>query len=253
VDTGFHPYLLKAAFPHLTVMYLQDFEDYAGMKVPFVFERVVVADRAAAARALGEDEPRFVTAFEEREGARDRENRWWWEPIKKNMLEFLDLEVNEKEKVVTYLVRQDGDGRAGLRTEDHEKLVSALKKMERNIGCEVNVVYEDTRRTSWVERMEAIVRSTVSLYFCCRLRFTYRSWVCGVHRLFWVCMETTLWISHSCNARHTQHLLRCTRRENSLAIVRLLLIRWDNSILLGLARGKFFNILHCSRWSNPLV
>ncbi|KAF5357195.1 hypothetical protein D9756_006594 [Leucocoprinus leucothites] len=181
-DTGFHPYLLKAAFPHITALYLQDFEDYAKMEgVPFVFERIVVADRKAAKKVLNSDgdgggsDPEFLTAFElgaREEGLVRRDDRGggkgkgeWWNPIRKNVLEFLDLDEEslKRKKVVTYIVAQDVEGKPKLKEEDHEKLISALKKMERNIGCEVYIVNEDTRRTPWVERMEAIVRSTVVL------------------------------------------------------------------------------------------
>lgn len=66
---------------------------------------------------------------------------------------------------MTYFVTQGGvPGRPKLKDDDHEKLVSALKRMERNLGCDVQVFYEDTSRTTWVERMEAIVRSTVSVF-----------------------------------------------------------------------------------------
>ena len=179
-DLGFHPYLLKAAFPSLSVMYSQDLEDYANMKVPYALERVVVADRKAAKRVslslenddVGVAEPEFLTAFEL--GAQEEElvqqghesqKGEWWEPIRQNMLEFLDLDREEslKKPIVTYIITQDMEKRPKLKGEDHERLVFLLQKMERNLGCEVNIINEDTRRTLWIERMEAIVRSTVSL------------------------------------------------------------------------------------------
>ncbi|KAF9450284.1 hypothetical protein P691DRAFT_665614 [Macrolepiota fuliginosa MF-IS2] len=163
-DTGFNPYLAKAAFPHLTVMYFEDFDDYSKMQVPFVFERLVVADREAASKALESSEPEFITPFDQLEAS-----EFWWEPVRRTMESFLDLSEHSSSsattKVVTYIVTQDNDeGRsAKLKEEDHEKLVSALKKMERNTGCEVHIISDDTRRTAWIERMEAIVRSTVVL------------------------------------------------------------------------------------------
>ncbi|KXN89323.1 hypothetical protein AN958_05821 [Leucoagaricus sp. SymC.cos] len=161
VDTGFHPYLAKAAFPHLTVMYFQDFEDYAQMKVPFMFERLVVADREAASRVADDVDPEFLTAFEVRNSSEVSVN--WWEPIRRNMLRFLDLDDGEKSRVVTYIVTQGVEGRAKLKEEVHEKLVSTLKKMERNVGCEVHIIYEDNKRTPWTERIGAIARSSVVL------------------------------------------------------------------------------------------
>ena len=179
-DLGFHPYLLKAAFPSLSVMYSQDLEDYANMKVPYALERVVVADRKAAKRVslslenddVGVVEPEFLTAFElgaqeeelVQEGHESQKGEWW-EPIRRNMLEFLELDREEswKKPIVTYIFTQDMEKRPKLKGEDHERLVFLLQKMERNLGCEVNIINEDTRRTLWIERMEAIVRSTVSL------------------------------------------------------------------------------------------
>ena len=169
-------------------MYFQDFEDYGKMEVPYVFERVVVSDRKAAALSLerknhdgdqdvGKVEPEFLTAFElggmreERVGDYQKRGEWW-EPIRRNMLEFLDLDQEEgeeswekkKKPVVTYIVSQDMEHGPKLKAEDHARLVSLLQKMERNLGCQVNIINEDTRRTSWIERMEAIVRSSVSAF-----------------------------------------------------------------------------------------
>jgi len=171
-------------------MYFQDFEDYGKMEVPYVFERVVVADRKAAAVSLerknddtdqdvGKVEPEFLTAFElggtQEERVDDYQKKGeWWEPIRRNMLEFLDLDQEEEEEeswekkkkkpVVTYIVSQDMERGPKLKAEDHARLVSLLQKMERNLGCQVNIINEDTRRTSWIERMEAIVRSSVSAF-----------------------------------------------------------------------------------------
>lgn len=190
VDTGFHPHLAKAAFPHLTVMYFQDFEDYAKMQVPFVFERLVVADRGAASRVLDPSEPEFLPAFEL------ETSEFWWEPVRKAMETFLDLPEYSTKKVVTYIDTQDAEGRPRLKKEDHERLVSALKKMERNTGCEVHIVSDDTKRTAWIERMEAIVRSTVSI---CHISFRLCAHVpllSASLRLCLVFMEITLWTLH---------------------------------------------------------
>lgn len=156
VDTGFHPYLLKTAFPQLTAMYLQDFEDYAKMQVPFVFERLVIADREATSHVLDSSEPEFLPPFEL------QTSEFWFEPVRKTLESFLGVGELSSKKAVTYIVTQDNEVGPKLKQEDHEKLVSALKRMERNIGCEVHIISDDTRRTTWTERMEAILKSTVS-------------------------------------------------------------------------------------------
>jgi hypothetical protein len=169
VDTGFHPYLLKTAFPHLTVMYFEDFDDYAQMEVPFVIERLIVADRQAASKALEPSNPAFLPPFEH------AASEFWLEPIRRSLESFFDFNDGSsavtKKKVVSYIVTQENDDSAKLKKEDHEKLVSELKRMERNMGCEVNIIYDDTARTSWIERMGAILRSSVSNFFLllCRL------------------------------------------------------------------------------------
>ncbi|KXN89322.1 hypothetical protein AN958_05820 [Leucoagaricus sp. SymC.cos] len=66
VDTGFHPYLAKAAFPHLIAMYFQDFEDYTQKRVPFMFERLIVAERESVSRVVDDVDPEFLIAFEAR-------------------------------------------------------------------------------------------------------------------------------------------------------------------------------------------
>jgi hypothetical protein len=153
--TGFHPYLTKVAFPGLGVMYKEDWNDYQSMQVPFVLERVVIADRGAAAEASSQ-RPVFAGLFEDFEASAH-----WFEPIRKTLALSLDVEdglERERKRVVTYLSAQDESPGLILREDDHNALVDALKKMGRRRGYEVNIV---TSKTKWVERMSAIARSTV--------------------------------------------------------------------------------------------
>lgn len=194
VDTGFHPYLAKAAFPYLTIMYSQDFEDYAKIRAPFVFERLVIADRLAAAQVLDPTEPDFSPAFEL------ETSKFWWEPVRKTMASFLDLSSSGQDatkKAMTYIVTQDNLASPKLRSEDHEKLVSALKKMERNTGYEVHIIYDDTARTPWIERMEAITRSTVSIATQLDNHYHMLTTRPIMFRLFLVFMGITSWILRS--------------------------------------------------------
>jgi hypothetical protein len=145
-------------------MYFEDFNDYAQMEVPFVFERLVVADRLAASNALDHSEPTFSPPFE-----LQTSSEFWLEPIRRSLEAFFDFDsgsVVGKKKVMTYIVTQDNDDEksAKLMKKDHEKLVSGLKRMERNMGCEVHIIYDDTARTTWMERMGAILRSSVSIF-----------------------------------------------------------------------------------------
>jgi hypothetical protein len=180
VDTGFHPHLLKAAFPHITVMYMEDWEDYHKLQVPFVIERIVIADREAAETAQYLGQPIYGPSF----GLKASE--FWWEPVRRTLTAYFG-EVEEKvgKKVVTYLHRQGEKTGLRLRDEDHMALVTALKSLNRTHGYEVHIVSSVMDETTWSENMNAIVKSSVStatpndssLPKCC----TKNQVVLGVH------------------------------------------------------------------------
>ncbi|KAI0370526.1 hypothetical protein BV20DRAFT_966417 [Pilatotrama ljubarskyi] len=114
--TGTHPLLPKAVLPALGVWYEEDWQDLADMHVPFLLERVVVADRGAAER--GRDQ--WVSAADaarqdeltKREPGREGEPPWaapfvglhapegWWAPVRAALLRYLHV----------------GDGAAGADT-----------------------------------------------------------------------------------------------------------------------------------------
>lgn len=160
-DSGFHPYLPKAAFPLLGLMYKEDWEDYALMEVPFVFERLVVADLGAAARSTN-DMPPFALPLVGLHASKD-----WWEPIRQNLAKFLHVNLhtqnlnNGQEKtVVTYISRQDATSGSRLRSADHNALVSALETLHESNDFEVNIVSSEGQ---WTERLSAIAQSNVIL------------------------------------------------------------------------------------------
>ncbi|KAF8155884.1 hypothetical protein B0H34DRAFT_715231 [Crassisporium funariophilum] len=160
VDTGFHPYLAKAAFPQLTVQYLQDWEDYHQMEVPFVFERLVIADQSVAEGAVKSALPVYSPALE-LEGA----SRHWWEPVRRNVAQYLGAyEVKPKaKKVVTYLHTQDDPQGPKLSSENHKALVHDLSTMARTHGYELNIVSTQTAATAWTVKMTAVVKSSIIL------------------------------------------------------------------------------------------
>jgi len=131
-----------------------------------VMERVVVADRGAAARARRgpADQPVFSPPFENMEASSH-----WWEPIRRMMAGFVRLgEEGEKKGkftaqkavkyVVTYLSTQENGTGPKLRDEDHQRLVRALKDLESRHGFEVNVV---PANAEWLTRMKILTRSTI--------------------------------------------------------------------------------------------
>jgi hypothetical protein len=150
--TGFHPFLAKAAFPTLGINYRKDWEDYHSMQVPFILERVVIADRGAADRS-GKT-PAFSSPFEDLHAS-----KYWLEPIRRALVAYLDVpQDGKKKRVMTYLSRQGLTG-PRLKNADHEALVKELNKLGRRHGYEVVILSE---KVSWDQRMTAIVQSTVS-------------------------------------------------------------------------------------------
>ncbi|KAG1833257.1 hypothetical protein DFJ58DRAFT_228111 [Suillus subalutaceus] len=163
-DSGFHPYLPKAAFPSLGLMYKEDWEDYALMEVPFVFERLVVADFRAAARPAI-DVPPFALPLVGLNASKE-----WWEPIRQNLAKFLhvdhrpqNLNSGQEKTVVTYISRQDATTGSRLRRADHDALVNALKTLHESNDFEVKIVSSEG---PWAERLSAVAQSNVILGVC---------------------------------------------------------------------------------------
>jgi hypothetical protein len=157
VETGFHPYLAKAAFPHLSMQYLDDWNDYNQMEVPFVFERIVIADRSATEGAIVMGQPIYSPAFSLEGGS-----SYWWEPVRITLAKYLgehEIKPNAG-RVVTYIHTQESQG-AKLSDEDHKSITHALDKMGRTYGYEVHVVSAQTSQTDWTTRMTAIVKSSI--------------------------------------------------------------------------------------------
>ncbi|KAH9478453.1 hypothetical protein JR316_0008908 [Psilocybe cubensis] len=155
-DTGFHPYLAKVALPQLTVEYYEDWEDYQKIGIPFVYERLVVADRRAAEENVEEGWPAYASAFDL------DASEYWWEPVRKNVAQFLgeyDVKPGAK-KVITYLHTQSDSG-AKLSRANHDALIKALQSMSDRQGYELSVVSTLTSDTDWADRMRAIVKSSI--------------------------------------------------------------------------------------------
>ncbi|KAH7918675.1 hypothetical protein BV22DRAFT_1100231 [Leucogyrophana mollusca] len=161
--SGFHPFLPKAAFPTLGLMYKEDWEDFALMAVPFVLKRVVVADRGAATRSRSDVPPISFPCTGSEMGA----SQYWWEPVRRSLAAFLGVDQalektwrGKERPTITYISAQDADLGPALRNVDHDALVSALEKMGRDYSYTVNIV---SSQGSWTERMTAIAKSTIVL------------------------------------------------------------------------------------------
>ncbi|KAH6917882.1 hypothetical protein BKA70DRAFT_1245623, partial [Coprinopsis sp. MPI-PUGE-AT-0042] len=167
-ESGLHPYLIKAAFPSITLQYYEDWDDYYKMGVPFVFERLLIADRKSASASLQPGQP--------------INSPFWWEPVRRTLALYFDRLTEEAQdahpteqgifhwrggpkKVITYIDNQNeaGVGKDILVPTDYELLMRALRKLARDQGYEFHIVSTSTLETSWEKRMDTIVRSTVIL------------------------------------------------------------------------------------------
>ena len=137
------------------------------MGKPFVYERVVVADRAAA--MLSESFLRFSRSASPAFTVPASPS--WWSPIRNNVVSFAGVDVTPATNVtpvITYISRQ-GWGRRMLIPADHEKLVQELYKLRDSHGFEVNVVSPE--KMTRVEQLRIAARTTVRLVLQISLEF----------------------------------------------------------------------------------
>lgn len=186
---GIHPMLLKAAFPTVEVMYSEDWQDFADMRLPYVLERVVIADRGAAERNRADWNIKWSPAsrgqagdeLRKRQAVEDGLPPWaapfvgfdvpedWWKPVRASLLSYLGLPAApapKKKPVVTFVSMQDEPYEAGahVRTEDHPGLVEGLEKLQREgVIAEFHVVRANGTKENWDARMEAIARTDIML------------------------------------------------------------------------------------------
>lgn len=140
-------------------MYFEDWEDYHQMEVPFLFERLVVADRSSASRTVQRHQPVFSPAFD------IATSPYWWEPIRKTLSAYFDICDNNcdvaNNQVVTYIHRQGFSKGPKMARKDHFELVRALDDLKKRRGYQVHVV-SPLDEAPWSSRLKAVVGSTVS-------------------------------------------------------------------------------------------
>jgi len=175
-------WVLRTALPSISMEFSDDWKDRAAMEVPFVFDRVVFADRAACMN--GENYLRTQRTASEPFALPGSPN--WWTPFRDNVIQPTGLNASTGAgtmgtPVITYISRQDW-GRRMLIPSDHEKLVEELYKLRDQYGYEVNVVSMD--KLSRVEQLRLAGRSTVRAT-CLSSRQS--TWLTYWHRSLWVC------------------------------------------------------------------
>jgi hypothetical protein len=162
-NIGVAPETLKAAYPSLAgAQFKEDFEDFMGIGMPVVLDRVVVSDRGAAqhgglSRGMSAWSPPFTSL---------RASEDWFEPVRRPLAQLVlgeDETPTAGTHAVTYISRQGSADSDRLLAADHEALLEGLQNLART-GVKVFVIDESA---SWMERMSALAQSTVSLRFCC--------------------------------------------------------------------------------------
>ena len=139
-------FLCKSVFPSMSYEFQSEFQDRADAGRPYIYDRVLFADRAAALRGT-----QFAQTWRTASEAMALPgSAYWWSPVRRNLLEFVgvpettlhpsDLET----PVITYVSRQDW-GRRMLIKEDHEKLVRELNNLHEQYGYEVSCVSVNER------------------------------------------------------------------------------------------------------------
>ncbi|KAF7365444.1 hypothetical protein MVEN_00417400 [Mycena venus] len=152
-------WIVRSSFPDLTMEFIDDWDDRVKMGVPFVLERVVLADRSAAMPALNYQRyQRTAAAAFGLPGSAH-----WWMTIRNNVVQFAGLDPEEgagtrRRPVITYISRQAW-GRRMLIPADHERLVRELRKLERVYGWEVNIVLPE--KMTRLEQLQLAARTTI--------------------------------------------------------------------------------------------
>lgn len=173
-------WVVRAAFPSLSMEFMNDWKERAALSRTVVLDRVVLADRAAAMH--GEMYLRTQRTAANAFALPGSVN--WWTTIRNNVVGFslqgdasdaAAIQGIETRPVITYISRQ-GWNRRMLRKEDHERLVEELYKLRDEHKYEVNVVEMD--KLTRMEQFQLAGRTTVST----ATAHTDCSLIYGLHR-----------------------------------------------------------------------
>ncbi|EIN05794.1 hypothetical protein PUNSTDRAFT_91391 [Punctularia strigosozonata HHB-11173 SS5] len=128
-----------------------------GIGRPIVFDRVVLADRAAAMHGYNFlRTQRTASAPFALPGSVH-----WWAAVRGNIMRYSGVGDHDADKpVITYISRQDW-GRRMLIPEDHERLMQELYKLRDERGYEVNVVSMD--KLSRIDQLILSGRTTIMM------------------------------------------------------------------------------------------
>ncbi|KAI0346445.1 hypothetical protein BDW22DRAFT_1322917 [Trametopsis cervina] len=199
--TGLHPDTVKAVLPTVALMYQEEWADYADMHIPYLFERVLIADRAVADIGRESWSTRWQPMLNTHAGPAGDELRkrqinldelnqdglpaWaapfvgfdaperWWAPARAALLSYIGLPSETdtgipkgRKPVVTFVSMEEEPYEAGphIRTEDYPDLIAGLRKLAKDgVISEFHVVKSNGTKESWEERMKIITRTDIIL------------------------------------------------------------------------------------------
>jgi len=148
--------LMKSLLPSTGIVYYHDWLDLHESEIPYVLERVVIADREAATKATsGDGFPYWLASFKDFTTTKN-----WWEPVRSGLSRVMRVAEDSNEVLVTYISRQDVESGPTLKSEDHDVLVEELGKLARDTKCTIRVV---PHSAPWQDKVPTMLRSTVVL------------------------------------------------------------------------------------------
>ncbi|KIY49993.1 hypothetical protein FISHEDRAFT_40033 [Fistulina hepatica ATCC 64428] len=154
-------WVFRSSAPGIVMEFADDWQDRAEMGHPFVFERVILADRSAAMMSYNYARyQRTASAVFALPGPKT-----WFLSIRNNVVGFAGIDPkagssSTSTPVITYVSRQEW-GRRMLIKEDHEKLVQELEKLCDTHGYEVNIVSMD--KLSRLQQLQLAARTTIMM------------------------------------------------------------------------------------------
>ncbi|KZP22516.1 hypothetical protein FIBSPDRAFT_1043561 [Athelia psychrophila] len=159
--SSMNQWVLRNSFPNIGIELAEDWADRVDIARTFVFDRVVLADRAAAMHGFNFQRTQRTAA----EPAALPGSVHWWNTIRGSVVQAAGIgqgigQGTRSTPVITYISRQSW-GRRMLIPEDHDRLVKELYRLRDTYGYEVNIVSMDL--LSRKEQLELSARTTIMM------------------------------------------------------------------------------------------
>ncbi|CAG7854244.1 SubName: Full=Uncharacterized protein {ECO:0000313/EMBL:CCA67516.1} [Serendipita indica DSM 11827] len=142
---GMNEWVLQAAFGGMSIEFQDTWDFRMNIGKPFVFELVVLGDRAASHREHSWKDPSTPLPISIKHD--------WWSPIRESVIAFatsgLPPKSILKKPIVTYISRQRTGRR--LREDDHNQLVASLRQLGQRYDYEIQIpIMEDLPKSEQI-------------------------------------------------------------------------------------------------------